>query len=167
MVPSPQLYSLYPFAISCVNHWILGLYLWHPLCLSSLKRENWITFILYIYLKWKPVNTWSWPAFPSCGAARLLCVELIRLLIVASEMFVHSWGNGGPGLAWLHMVCGCVLPNSQRHWKWLIIVKWTLNSLATALVDTPAASTPIRCSFKPCHPWYRVALHNKTAHFIY
>ena len=55
-------------------------------------------------------------------------------------------GCGGPGLAWLHVVCGCeaVLPNSlKRCWRQLMVEKLTFNYLATALVDIPAVSMPI------------------------
>jgi hypothetical protein len=36
-----------------------------------------------------------------------------------------------------------VLPKSLKlHWRWLMVEKWTLNYLATALVAIPAVSLP-------------------------
>jgi hypothetical protein len=53
---------------------------------------------------------------------------------------------GGPGLVWLHVVCGelDMLQNSLKlHWSWLMVDKLTLNSLTIALVDIPAVRMTI------------------------
>ena len=55
--------------------------------------------------------------------------------------------HGGPGLAWLPVVCGCMAGLKQR-WRQPMVVKLTLNCLATALVDIPAVSMPIARSLK-------------------
>jgi hypothetical protein len=76
----------------------------------------------------------------------------------------------GPGLEWLHMVCGCrakldILPNSpKRRWRQIMVEKWTFNYLATALVDIPAVNMPIAHSLRI---WdiRGIVLSYKTAHF--
>ena len=57
-----------------------------------------------------------------------------------------------------------VLPNSLK-WRWrrLVAEKFTLNYLATALVDIPAVSMPIACSLKTWDICGIVFV--KTAHF--
>jgi hypothetical protein len=58
-----------------------------------------------------------------------------------------------------------ILTNSlKRCWTWLMVDKWRLNSLATALVDIPAVSMPIVWSLKT---WdiCGIRLCDKTAHF--
>ncbi len=58
-----------------------------------------------------------------------------------------------------------VLPNSlKRLWRRLMVEKWTFNSRATALVDTPAVSMPIARSLKTCDIC-DIVLCDKTAHF--
>ncbi len=64
-------------------------------------------------------------------------------------------GCGGPGLVWIHVVCGCeagwmycqILWNALKLQKRLklqfMVDKWTFNSQATALVDILAISMPI------------------------
>ncbi len=105
---------------------------------------------------------WGWQACRWASLRRFLtvCAEIILLcskLIVAAAVRVsvsddfggEDVGCGGPGLVWLHVVCGCeywmyshpcwmldVLPNSlKRLWRWLMVEKWTFNSRTTALVD--------------------------------
>ncbi len=69
--------------------------------------------------------------------------------LVSDDFGGEDVGYGGPGLVWLHVVCGCeywmyshpcwmldVLPNSlKRLWRRLMVEKWTFNSRTTALVD--------------------------------
>jgi hypothetical protein len=52
----------------------------------------------------------------------------------------------------------------KLRWRCLMVGKWTLNSLATALVDIPAVSMPVARSFKT---WdvCGIVLCDKTAHF--
>ncbi len=58
-----------------------------------------------------------------------------------------------------------VLPNSlKRLWRRFMVEKWTFNSRATALVDTPAVSMPIARSLKSCDIC-GIVLCYKTAHF--
>ena len=58
-----------------------------------------------------------------------------------------------------------ILPNSlKRHWRRLMVVKWTFSYLATALVANPAVSMPIARSLKT---WdiCGIMLCDITAHF--
>jgi hypothetical protein len=66
-------------------------------------------------------------------------------------------GCGGPGLAWLCVVCSC-----EAGWT-MLLEKLTLNSLETALVDIPTVSMPIAHSLKA---WdiCGIVLCYKTAH---
>jgi hypothetical protein len=60
--------------------------------------------------------------------------------------------------------CLGVLPNSQKQsWRWLMVEKWTLNNLATALMDIPAVSMPIA---RPLKTWdiRGIVLCDKTSH---
>jgi hypothetical protein len=58
-----------------------------------------------------------------------------------------------------------VVPNSlKQHWRLLMLEKWTLHSLATALVDIPAVGMPIARSIKN---WdiFGIVLCDKTVYF--
>ena len=76
------------------------------------------------------------------GCANPQFHQLSRWL-VSDDSTGEEAGCGGPGLVWLHMVCGC-----EADWRWLMVENWTINSLATALVDISAVSMPIACSLK-------------------
>lgn len=40
---------------------------------------------------------------------------------------------GGPGLLWLHVICGCEAGSATaKFWRWLMEQKWAINSCATA-----------------------------------
>ena len=50
-----------------------------------------------------------------------------------------------------------VLSNSLKWcWMWLMVEKWTFNSLATALGDNPTVSMSITCSLNFRHLWHSV-----------
>jgi hypothetical protein len=88
--------------------------------------------------------------------------------LVSDDLAGEEAGCGGTGL----VTCGLwlwgqlyVLPNSlKRHWRWLMVEKLTLNDLATALVDIPAACMQIACSLKT-KDICGIVLWNKTTHF--
>ena len=63
--------------------------------------------------------------------------------LVSDDPTGEEAGCGGPGLACLHVVCGC-----EAGWTRLMVKKGIFNSLATALVDIPAVSMPIARSLK-------------------
>jgi hypothetical protein len=66
--------------------------------------------------------------------------------LVSDDLTGKEAGCGGPGLAWLHVD---ILPNSlKQSRRRLMVEKWTLNYLATALVDIPAVSVLIAHSLK-------------------
>jgi hypothetical protein len=63
--------------------------------------------------------------------------------LVSDDPAVEEARFGGPGLAWLHMMCGYeagwdILPNSLKQ-----VEKLTFSYLATAVVDIPAVSMTI------------------------
>jgi hypothetical protein len=68
----------------------------------------------------------------------------------------------------IHVVCGCeagwTYCQILLRWRRLMVEKLTFNSLAATLVDIPAVSMPIACSFKT---WDigDIVLCDKTAHF--
>ncbi len=103
------------------------------------------------------------------GYANRLLQQLSGWL-VSDDLGGEDAGCGGPGLMWLHMVCGCeagwmYLPKSlTRLWRRLMVDKWTFNSRATALVDIPAVSMPTARSLKTCDIC-GIVLCDKTAHF--
>ena len=89
----------------------------------------------------------------------LLQTEILLSFIgclVSDDPTGEEAGCGDPGLAWLHLVWGCeVMTNSlKQHWRWLVVEKLTLNSLATVLVDIPAVSMPIVRSLNLRHLWH-------------
>ncbi len=85
--------------------------------------------------------------------------------LVSDDLGGEDAGCGGPGLVWLHVVCGCEAGwmYCQILWR-LMVEKWTFNSWATALVDIPAVSMPIARSLKTCDIC-GIVLSDKTAHF--
>ena len=64
----------------------------------------------------------------------------------------------GPGLPWLHVVCGC--DSLKRRWRRLMVEKLTYNYLPTALVDIPAACQ-LHAPSKICG----IVLCDRNAHF--
>ncbi len=70
------------------------------------------------------------------GYANRLLQQLSGWLI-SDDLGGEDAGYGGPGLVWLHVVCGCEAGwmyclNSLKHlWRRLMVKKWTFNSWAT------------------------------------
>ncbi len=101
-------------------------------------------------------------------ANRLL--QQLSVWLISDDLGDKDAGCGGPGLVWLHVVCGCeagwmYCQNSLKClWRRLMVEKWTFDSWATALVDLPAVSKPIACSLKTCNIC-GIVLCDKTAHF--
>ncbi len=110
---------------------------------------------------------WGWRACSWASLRRFLtvCAEILWLckpVVAAAVRWLVSDDHGGedagcegPGLVWLHTVCGCeagwldVLPNSlKRLWWRLMVEKLTFDSRATALEDIPAVSMPLCCVIK-------------------
>ncbi len=86
--------------------------------------------------------------------------------LVSDNLGGEDAGCGGPGLVWLHVVCGCeagwmYCQNSlKRLWRQLMAEKWTFNSRATALLDIPAVST-VNCTLPQNlqHLWHCAVVH--------
>ncbi len=118
-----------------------------------------------------PIYTWASPRLflIVCAEILWLCKPIVAAAFRVADLRWRCWmWRSWPGVVtrglrlWGQLN---VLPNSlKRLWKWFMVEKWTFNSRATALVDIPAVSMPIACSFKT-FDICGIVLCDKTAHF--
>ncbi len=109
-----------------------------------------------------------------------VCAEIIWLCkpIVAAAVWVAGLRRSWRWRCWMCRSWAGVVTRGLRLWgrldvlpnslkclcRWLMVDKWTFNSLATALVDIPAVSMPIARSLKPCDIC-GIVLCDKTGYF--
>ncbi len=148
--------------------------------LQSARRQRMWAFAHSSQLQWQTAVR----SRPRWGRWACRWASLRRFLTVCAEILGYckpivaaacpggclGAGCGGPGLVWLHVVCGLwcrldVLPNSlKRLWRWLMLENEDINSRATALVGHSAVNHA-NCTLPQTCDICCIMLCDKTAHF--
>ncbi len=122
-------------------------------------------------VRWRP--RWGRQAYRWASLRRFLtvCAEILWLwkpiVAAAVRVAVSDTGCGGPGLVWLHVVCGC-----EAGWMYWMYSEtpvetaygWEMNIqfTASALVDIPPSPSKLATSVALCcviKPHFRVAFY--------